>query len=148
MIRLIKKDKVRNLDSFKYKYSLLFSFIRGVKIAFSASCFHNACAIIILTEVHIDILAGYKIWQLQLILGRFHTNQWGTERLRLMECGSFNNTYLYEIDSARNPSVCDKSLKLRTDVISVFNVSNFYWYMVTYKVTETCCFFFLSCNLL
>lgn len=63
-ITVIRKGKVRNLDGFKYKYAPLVLFLRGVKIAFSASCFHTAGAMVTLTEVPRDILAGYKILQL------------------------------------------------------------------------------------
>ena len=37
----------------------------------------------VVIEVHMDILAEYKIWQSQLIFGRFCTNQWGAEKVRI-----------------------------------------------------------------
>lgn len=86
----------------------LFLFIRGVKIAFSASCFHAASAIVFLTEVHTDNLAGYKILQLQQILGKFCINKRGTKKLRLMEFGSSDHTYLYKVyHSAMSPALCE-----------------------------------------
>ena len=80
---LVKAEKVRYLVDFKYKHSPLFLFIRGVKVAFSASCFHAVCATVALTDVHADILPGCKILQLQQILGGFCTNRERTKNVEI-----------------------------------------------------------------
>lgn len=118
----------------------LFLFIRGVKIAFSASCFHAASAIVFLTEVHTDNLAGYKILQLQQILGKFCINKWGTKKVEIDGVWKLGPHL-----PVQSLPFCHESRtlwklnhsNLGHTSLQFLDVSNF----CCYKVTETWCFF-------
>lgn len=120
-----KADQVRNVGGFEYKYS---PFSRGVKMAFSARCFHAACC----------DCCSYKSSQTSWQNTKFAKYDWfsegsawinkGLKKVKIVgiwELGQYLFVWNFIILPGVPESVKIQSLCLRTHVISVFRCFQF-----------------------